>query len=428
VANFTKLVLKNSEHTWGGDVKTILNDEVNWTNDLFAAQLAKKAENYEKMISTWVEQRDWGLAYPIEALGDHPLRETIHKELAGLLPPPYDSAVPEGFIRVDQPNASITCGGGVEIGFDIQTGAINHLKDAEGVAWAAPDAMLGIYEYRTHSTEEYNTFFADYAQRQGGKIPSYFPKDFGKPGCYEKPEMANASLTLPRLERLYIKVDPARGVTSFWVALSIPDQGPLRAHTRYGAPEAAVLLVDVAGPDTTREGLDVNVTLRLYNKTATRLPESHWLRFTPPPRTSGTSGAGGGLTWGMEKLGSHISPLEVCHNGSRHIHAVEAVTASREHGGGFMRVTNLDVPVVSFGSSSPFPTPDEEPDLSRGVSYAISDNIWGTNYVMWYPFVDSLDGPPLQGDADAQYRWHIQFSSKPPPGPPPQSAAFRQMY
>jgi len=45
-------VLKNSEHTWGGDVKATLNDGANWANGPFAAQLAKKAENYEKLEET----------------------------------------------------------------------------------------------------------------------------------------------------------------------------------------------------------------------------------------------------------------------------------------------------------------------------------------------------------------------------------------
>ena len=101
----------------------------------------------------------------------------------------------------------------------------------------------------------------------------------------------------------------------------------------------------------------------------------------------------------MQKLGSVVSPLHVCHNGSRHIHAVETVAATK--GRHSMRMTNLDVPVVSFGSSSPFPTPDEEPTLANGVSYAISDNIWGTNYIMWYPFGNH--------DQDSQYRWRLNF-------------------
>ena len=37
------------------------------------------------MISTWVEQRNWAITYPLEALEDHPLRDEINTRLAGLM-------------------------------------------------------------------------------------------------------------------------------------------------------------------------------------------------------------------------------------------------------------------------------------------------------------------------------------------------------
>ena len=211
--------------------------------------------------------------------------------------------------------------------------------------------------------------------------------------------MANASLTLPKMNAVYFKKG-AEGALSFFVDMAMPDNPPLLAHTRFGAPATVAMLIDVVNAGS--DGLSIDLSLRLYNKTATRLPESMWLRFTPqdaPYEPHSTEA----YNWTMSKLGSTISPLEVCHNGSRHLHSVESVTAASRQHGRSMHILNLDAPVVAFGSSSPFATPDTEPALEHGISYALSNNIWGTNYVMWYPFESQ--------DNNIQYRFRLDFSN-----------------
>ena len=43
--------------------------------------MAEKQQNYLDTIGTWQEQRRWGFDAPLEALGDHPLRAQIEKEI-----------------------------------------------------------------------------------------------------------------------------------------------------------------------------------------------------------------------------------------------------------------------------------------------------------------------------------------------------------
>ena len=52
------------------------------------------------------------------------------------------------------------------------------------------------------------------------------------------------------------------------------------------------------------------------------------------------------------------------------------------------QVFTRDAAVVGFGKPWSFPTPlAESPDLDKyGASFCLTDNLWGTNYVMWYPF------------------------------------------
>jgi hypothetical protein len=62
--------------------------------------------------------------------------------------------------------------------------------------------------------------------------------------------------------------------------------------------------------------------------------------------------------------------------------------AAGSGGSGSMKLETIDAGVVVFGEPTGFPTIGEygndEPDLSRGVSSMMLNNLWGTNYVMWY--------------------------------------------
>ena len=51
------------------------------------------------------------------------------------------------------------------------------------------------------------------------------------------------------------------------------------------------------------------------------------------------------------------------------------------------RSRSLDAAVVSPGEPTPFPNVRHPPDLAGGMSFNLANNIWGTNYVMWQPYV-----------------------------------------
>ncbi len=42
---------------------------------------------------------------------------------------------------------------------------------------------------------------------------------------------------------------------------------------------------------------------------------------------------------------------------------------------------------MSPGEPTPFPNVRHVPDLARGMAFNLANNIWGTNYVMWQPYV-----------------------------------------
>jgi hypothetical protein len=129
-------------------------------------------------------------------------------------------------------------------------------------------------------------------------------------------------------------------------------------------------------------------------------------------------------------LGSHgIMPADVLgsgpggvdvnasvYGGSPHLRGVEAVTwaAAAPHSemGATtdvaptsqytINITSLDVPIVCTGVATPFPTPRTgPPDMTKGVHFNIHQNIWNTNYVLFYPF-DSAD-------ANIRSRFQLEF-------------------
>ncbi|EGD78368.1 hypothetical protein PTSG_09435 [Salpingoeca rosetta] len=360
--NFTRLLLKNPEHTWGGDVKKYLHDEDNWLNVDFH-RLQYSADNYVQIASMWQEQRDWGLKFARQAVPtSHPLTSFISDELAGTSPQLPSLS---GYSQVADVTKEMRVGGFV-VSFNATTGAIASLVHASSETVLASTAnQIGTFEYKVHAASEYETFFDEYAQRIDGKIPSYFPKDFGKPGLYNNSIIANTTIVHAPIKAAFVKNDSQ--AASVVLQLQPPNIAHLRAN--FGPPDSVWIEYSF---DSSR----VNISLLLSNKTATRLPESAWFKFAPRVSSSG---------WTMGKLAdANVNPLDVAVNGSRHLHAVwDGV----RHSSG-VSLRTLDAPLLSWGDTNPFPTPsgDWQPDVSRGVNFCLFNNIWGTNYIMWVPF------------------------------------------
>lgn len=183
----------------------------------------------------------------------------------------------------------------------------------------------------------------------------------------------------------------------------------------------------------------MTVDCLLQNKTATRLPEALWLRFTPAKRVANAS------TWNFNKLGSWISPSEVLLNGSHALHAVQdegvrvksfngvhpaanpqhqrrhLSAGPRRHDGNSIRgsfedvtdihqaeqlqISSADAALVCAGYPNPFPNLHSTPDMGEGVAFNLANNIWGTNYIMWVPYTEK--------DRNLAFRFDVQASPAP---------------
>jgi hypothetical protein len=94
-------------------------------------------------------------------------------------------------------------------------------------------------------------------------------------------------------------------------------------------------------------------------------------------------------------MGERISPLHVVPNGNRTLHAVEGGVEYRDQSGS-MRLETLDAPLVAPGQASLLDFSNRQPVLRNGMHVNLCNNIYGTNFPMWY-------------EDDARFRFVLRF-------------------
>jgi hypothetical protein len=397
VANFTRLLLKNTEHTWGKSLNKFLGDFSNWSNAQLQAELARRAPNFMDVVASWQEQRAWGLDYPLQALPQgHPLRAAVAEAWADVYPHGAPSLA--GWDPVGAPGGEVAVGDW-RLAFDGASGALALLVDAAaGEVWAnASDdgSFLGLAEYHSYD----NISIAYWLEAYNGRSPN--PNSFGKPNISEAGAANHTAAQ--QLRGLWTRAAPGAGsggAASFLVHAGF---APQVLHEEYGAPSDLWLQYDLPGSGSASRA--INVSLTMLNKTATRLPEGFFFRFKP----WGGSGGGAPLRYSVDKLGRPVDPLEVQPGGNHRQHGVGAGVAvgPASGAGGALLVRAPDAPLAVFGAPSIFPVPTtaQPPDMGEGFSYLLINNLWNTNYPAFIPWKAG----------DEEIRW--RFALEPAPFP-----------
>lgn len=357
-----------TEHTWGMDEKTHLADYENYAADKF--QAARELPNFQKISASWQEQREY-IDQAVSALAGSPLQAEAQRALDALCPSRPDPET--SWTRVDpyQPFG----GGRFLFGFNDQGGmAYLHDRTARRTH-ANPDHTLGSFIYQTFSEADYKRFYQQYVVNKR-KTAGWSVDDFTKPGMGAAGAVSRE--WRPKLERLYLRSSDTAEQFLLWLAL------PSEAVLKYGGPDE--LFVTVTVPlETPRIDFD----LAWFDKSACRLPEALWFSFVPRTVSGGR--------WEMEKLGEWVSPLDVVRNGSRHLHAVgEGVRWSR--GAESLQIESLDAALVAPGQRSLLNFNNRRPALSGGMHFLLCNNMWGTNFPMWF-------------GEDARFRFQLKLSA-----------------
>jgi hypothetical protein len=171
--------------------------------------------------------------------------------------------------------------------------------------------------------------------------------------------------------------------------LFIDVNGTNNPHTNYGAAAVAWTLIDVPLSSDANSNNVINVTVQLYEKTPTRLPEALFFRFNATS-AFGSSNAPAAGQWYTSKYGELVDPYDVQLRGNQKHHGVHSggiVYTKADPSGNApnatLTITAPDTPIINFGHPFGLPTPTTiEADPAEGASFLLHDNTWGTNYVM----------------------------------------------
>lgn len=340
------------EHTWGLDVKSHLQAWDVYTPQ--ALQKARTSEPFRRMEASWQEKR--GLIQKGVDFLPEPLRSQAAEALRNLSPTRPDpdrwESIPEFGNTLEFPTLSIA--------LDPATGALIKLNERKtGREWASKETPLALFSYQAFSKADYDRFMRQYLTQR----VDWALHDFGKPGI-EKIEPVGRICT-PRMTATWQKREKSADLVL--AALEMVDRA---GNTIPGCPRQLTLEYSIS-----REKPVIDITLQWFDKAATRLPEAMWLSFIPSMEVDGR--------WMMDKMGQEVDPCDVVVDGGHKLHAVgKGVSCS--DGGGRMMIETLDAPLVAPGERNLLNFDNAKPVAADGMHFCLCNNVWGTNFVMWF--------------------------------------------
>eukprot|EP01065_Artemidia_motanka_P017968 TRINITY_DN2135_c0_g1_i2.p2 TRINITY_DN2135_c0_g1~~TRINITY_DN2135_c0_g1_i2.p2 ORF type:complete len:516 (+),score=167.33 TRINITY_DN2135_c0_g1_i2:1453-3000(+) len=411
--NFTRLLIKNVEHTWGLHG---LAEVTGWTNANLTHNLADPGpvgQKYRNWTASWVEQRMYlywaldALKQPGVSAAASALASTIDKSIAAAkpaVPPPTAH-----YKKLAAGNISLTTKH-FKLAVDAEHGGLSSLVSlADGHEWARASEPLFGFAYRSNSDEDFTDFWTELHITPGRTGTCYLKQGLKNETCSSPMGCAESRIWRPALkEAFYCAEGGCAAPTKQWAELR--DTAELdgsarlllhgtmdpRVYTLYGAPTDVwvEMVFPVGSPD-------VLVDLQWAGKTSTRLPESMFLTFA-------ANTPSGGSPWQVDKLGTAVDAADVMAEGGVRMHAVGPNGVRRAHGSGAVAATPVDSALVSVGLLSAFPTPLDPltaEQASGALHFPLQDNYWDVNYPFWYPF-DKW----TQEDADARFRFAFSFA------------------
>lgn len=353
------------EHTWGMDLKTHLQDYEHY--DTQALVRARTLPHFQKFEASWAEQRGY-ITQAMTALRQH--NPELHEQAQAALEkrhPRIPKTAP--YHEVDGTHFETPSW---EITLDSDTGALIGLcHKVTGKLLAEADHPLALLQYETFSTEDYDRYWQQYIRnREREELRAWAYPDNAKPGLQVKTH----GYWLPQVRQIYQRVQGS--VLEILVEATFAED----AH-EIGAPKNIYM--------TYRFRNDGDIELRLcwFDKPACRLPEAFWLTFHPLVEQV--------ERWAINKLGQWISPLEVVSRGGRTLHGFDRGILYQGEDG-ILQIDSLDATLVAPGKPSLLDFHNEMPDLRGGMHFNLYNNVWGTNFPMWF-------------EEDASFHFQLQW-------------------
>ena len=324
------------EHTWGLNVHTNLSDHENYDRDDFN-EIRKTGFNYLRMEKSWREQRAY-ITDTVEKLsGENREKalELIAESVRNNVLKPYERNYATGTV--------------IELGdfrlkFNPQ-GEIVFLSYGDKVIADKKHRMMSLI-YEQFCADDYKRFFDQYNRCED----SWAYEDFTKPG------IEGGSKYYKRFEPEKAVVSPLRD-NKLLVRYTFDSD----AHKKCGCP----LLFDAV---LWAEDNTLKIDLAWFSKPANRVAEAIWFGFKPIAENKCIS-----------KFGQLIDPKKVVEKGQCRLHATDFGVV---YDG--LTIETVDTALVAPGEHSLLNFTDIKPLDSEPIFFNLYNNIWGTNFPMWY--------------------------------------------
>lgn len=213
-------------------------------------------------------------------------------------------------------------------------------------------------EYRSFKSADYDFWFTHYSRNLSENGVWAYP-DFGKPLLKYIDKKYPGG-------RFYYNMTDARILeeetqTKIFVTLKCDKV----LSEKLGAPRKVQVIY-------TLDANGLSFELSWFGKDANRLPEAIFLHLYPNADD-----------FTLIKLGREIDYRSTVSMGGKNLHAVEKCVMKND--GGVFELCNCDSPIISVGQGKILEYDNKIEDLGKdGVSYLLCNNVWGTNFPLWY--------------------------------------------
>ncbi len=214
-----------------------------------------------------------------------------------------------------------------------------------------------LIEYRSYTSRDYDYWFTHYARnmvRNGG----WGYPDFGRPLLKYADGKYPAGRFFYKTESAFVKAEPdcVRVIANLKCDKVLCET--------LGAPRDIQVIYTLG-----QQGLDFDVSW--FGKDASRLTEAIFLHLYP---------AGDFTT---VKMGEEIDYRTTASMGGRNLHAVEKCLL--KNGEGTFELYNCHSPLISPGQGKILEYDNKIESIEKdGISYVLCNNVWGTNFPLWY--------------------------------------------
>jgi hypothetical protein len=323
-----------AEHTWGLDVTVWLK---NWDlTDVDAFNASRNRPDFRLMEESWKEKAaniDKAIAFLPENLQNE--AKTVLNAMSKICHPALDAKSPPKHDKAKEIDSKGTL-----------------IFEHKGVKMLA-----GEVAYQSFSVNDYKAFLKAYCRKNFAIYPNQW---FGNPEL-EKTKAQSASITAQATQVAVGKQGKDKQIDCL---LSFPNSPAI---------DKRILPEQVFTQYLIKKDGTVDMTVSLINKPANRLPEAYWVSFLPSEVASVFA----------EKMGYKVDVLDVVEGGNRQMHGIDNyidIVTSK----GTIRITSLDAPLVVIGERNALNYSTALPDISKGIHFCLFNNLWGTNFTMWW--------------------------------------------